>query len=82
MAVRMPALRTGRALLPRSIILVLLEQWSRDRIPPEAWMRVFCVCDVLCVGSGLASGDPPSKEVYRITDLKKATHWWMHDRMY
>jgi hypothetical protein len=31
---------------------------SSFRIPLEAWMsvRLFCVCVVLCIGSGLATG--------------------------
>jgi hypothetical protein len=29
-------------------------------------VRSFCVCVVLCVGSGLARAEPPSKESYRL----------------
>jgi hypothetical protein len=39
-------------------------------------VRLFCVCVVLCVGSGLATGWSPARgvlpSVYRITKLKKA----------
>jgi hypothetical protein len=38
-------------------------------------MRLFCVCVVLCVGSGLATGCHSSKESYRlwkmITELNR-----------
>jgi hypothetical protein len=41
------------------------------RIPLKAWMfgvcmRLFCVCVVLCVGSGLATAGASSKESYRL----------------
>jgi hypothetical protein len=29
-------------------------------------VRLFYVCAVLCAGSGLATADPPSKEIYRL----------------
>jgi hypothetical protein len=32
----------------------------------DVCVRLFCVCVVLCVGRGLARGDPPSKESYRL----------------
>jgi hypothetical protein len=49
------------------------------RISLEAWMfvcvRLFCVCVVLCVGRGLATGWSPVQgvlpTVYRIKELKK-----------
>jgi hypothetical protein len=47
------------------------------RISLEAWMSVcsFCVCAVLCVSSGFATGWSPAEgvlpTVYKITKLKK-----------
>jgi hypothetical protein len=32
----------------------------------DVCVRLFCVCVVLCVGSGLPRPDPPSKESYRV----------------
>jgi hypothetical protein len=32
----------------------------------DVCLRLFCVCVALCVGSGLAKADPPSKESYRL----------------
>jgi hypothetical protein len=53
---------------------------SLVRIPLEAWMfclRLFCVCVVLCVGNGLATGWSPVQgflqTVYRTKKLKKRT---------
>jgi hypothetical protein len=44
-----------------------LERWDRGFESHSRHgclcVRLFCVCVVLCVGSGLA--DPPSKESYR-----------------
>jgi hypothetical protein len=56
------------------------------RIPLRAWMlgvcmRLFCVCAVLCIGIGLATGDHSSKESYRlwkmITELNKRPGPWI-----
>jgi hypothetical protein len=33
----------------------------------------FCVCVVLCVSSGLATGDPTSKESYRLCKKEYGT---------
>jgi hypothetical protein len=43
-----------------------LRSWVR--MPLEAWIfvRFFCVCFVLCAGSGLATGSSPSKGSYRL----------------
>jgi hypothetical protein len=35
--------------------------WAMD-----VCVHLFCVCAVLCAGSGLATGWPPSKESYRL----------------
>jgi hypothetical protein len=32
----------------------------------DVYVRLFYVCVVLCVGSGLAMADPPSKDSYRL----------------
>jgi hypothetical protein len=32
----------------------------------DVCVRLFCVCAVLCVGGGLATGCPPSKESYQL----------------
>jgi hypothetical protein len=38
----------------------------------DVFMRLFCVCVVLCVCSDFATTEPPSKESYRpIEKLKK-----------
>jgi hypothetical protein len=55
-----------------------LESW--DRIPlkvMDVCVRLFCVCVVLCVGSGPATGISPVQgvlpTVYRIKKLQKKT---------
>jgi hypothetical protein len=32
----------------------------------DVYLLLFCVFVVLCVDSGLATADPPSKEFYRL----------------
>jgi hypothetical protein len=32
----------------------------------DAVVRLFCVCVVMCLSSGLATADTPSKESYRL----------------
>jgi hypothetical protein len=32
----------------------------------DVCMRLFCVCLVLCAGSGLRRADPPSNDSYRL----------------
>jgi hypothetical protein len=32
----------------------------------DVCVPLFCVCVVLCVGMGLSTADPPSKESYRM----------------
>jgi hypothetical protein len=36
-------------------------------------VRLFCVCVVLCVGSGIVTGSSPSKESYRLRKNDKET---------
>jgi hypothetical protein len=40
----------------------------------DVYARLLCVCVALCVGSGAATADPPSKESYRLCiDLETET---------
>jgi hypothetical protein len=34
----------------------------------DVCLRLFSACVVLCVGSGLATADPPSKESYQMSN--------------
>jgi hypothetical protein len=74
---------TGRSQWPRGLRhkpsspARTLGSWVR--IPLGAWMfdvRLFCVCVVLCVGSGLETGWSPAQwvlpTVYTIKKLKKS----------
>jgi hypothetical protein len=60
----------------------------------DVYVRLFCVCVVLCVGIGLATGwsliQGVLTTVYRITKLKKRpgpnkrllSHWWMNESVF
>jgi hypothetical protein len=37
----------------------------------DVFLRLFCFCVVLCVGSALRRANPPSKETYRLPNIKK-----------
>jgi hypothetical protein len=61
------AVRSGRAVLGMNCFRPL-ELWGRgfESHSRHACVRLFCVCVVLCVGSGLETADPLSKEAYRM----------------
>jgi hypothetical protein len=69
----------GPSHLPRGTLFARSNFWIVGSNPTQGMdvcVRLFCVCVVLCVGSGLATGWSPVQgvllTVYRIKKLNKA----------